>query len=686
MGLEAATNIDELNPAWPLGSDPVAEADNHLRLIKSVLQSDMRSIFAFRRLKSFQIGALVTAGDILLDEGTNHYFYWQGVYPPAGYVVQAGSTPATAGGISDDGWLDVGAGKTSQNVLYETVKRVFAGEGLTVVAGSFEQGGKILFATDLLLQESTGRAFYWKGTIPSGGKDVPAKSSPSNSGGLGDTGWQVAGYPADIPINPILAPYSYKDSDTLEKRTASLQAAFNAANTLRRSIELNHTFRVRRILLENHTDYKITGNGSIQGELPALAAEPYLLGIKNCTGLSGGDGVFLTGPTTGYGIACKAWGEGESSPGVLRTCSLHVLGFRASNIPCVWQFGDDAHPDNLMSEVVIKHGYSYNVKEVARVIGSQAVIEFQGYQAIVAQDAGVPFTVKGGVLHFNGGELQMPSITNGYMVQLLPINSPGFENRYGSCYLNGTAVECASLWLFAHNPSAVPDVVAGSGKFVMNDCSGFANFAGDNLQSDASFKGSVVITDTCEFHRTSPKPANSYIAGIFGAAKVKVADAAFDANFKTGLQAFRPGAQIPQYGFRKILEVNNLSGQSFPQSVATTMKFASVAFTGENAFYAGSYNIPTGIFYVPIGGLKSVKLLLEFNAITPRPNSDITVLIDGTTVAGLCGVPNKYVSQMFDIGDLTAGQSIQIRFTNLDTGFSVGTTNFYRMVISARTE
>lgn len=688
MGLETATNIDELNPAWPLGSDPVAEADNHLRLIKSVLQSDMRSIFAFRRLKSFQIGAVVTAGDILLDESTNHYFYWQGVYPPSGYVVQAGSTPATAGGISDDGWLDVGLGKTSQNVLYETVKRVFASAGLHLVSGSFEQGGTILNATDILLQESTGKAYYWKGTIPSGGKVVPPQSSPSNAGGLGDTGWQVAGYPADIPVNPLLAPYSYKDSDTLEKRTASVQAAFDAANTLRRSIEINHAFKVRRLLLEDHTDYKITGNGSIQGELPALASEPYLLGLKNCTGITGGDGVFLTGPETGYGIACKVWGEGESSPGVLRTCSLHVLGFRASNIPCAWQFGDEAHPDNLMSEVVIKHGYTYNVSEIARVIGSQAVIEFQGYQAIVTKAGGVPFTVKGGALHFNGGELQIPGVTNGYMVQLMPIqaNDPNFGNRYGSCYINGTAVECASLWLLAHNPNAVPNVVPGSGKFVMDNCSGFANFAGDNLQSDSSFSGSVVITDTCDFHRTSPKAANTYISGIAGKARVKVADAAFDTNFKVGLQAFRPSNQRPQYGHRKIFEASNLSGQSFPQSVATDMKFSSAVSTGENAFYYPAYNPTTGVFTVPAGGLKSIKVLLEFNAIAARPASDIILLIDNAIVGGVCGIPNKYVSQMFDVGDLNEGQTFKFRLTNLDTGFSVGTANTDRFVVSARTE
>lgn len=39
MAVEAATKISELNPLWPLGTDPKSEGDQHLRLLKSVLQS-----------------------------------------------------------------------------------------------------------------------------------------------------------------------------------------------------------------------------------------------------------------------------------------------------------------------------------------------------------------------------------------------------------------------------------------------------------------------------------------------------------------------------------------------------------------------------------------------------------------------------------------------------------------------
>jgi hypothetical protein len=38
MGLETATTISGLNASWPLGTDPVAQGDNHIQLIKNVLK------------------------------------------------------------------------------------------------------------------------------------------------------------------------------------------------------------------------------------------------------------------------------------------------------------------------------------------------------------------------------------------------------------------------------------------------------------------------------------------------------------------------------------------------------------------------------------------------------------------------------------------------------------------------
>lgn len=56
---------------------------------------------------SFQTGATVTArNQALYDESSQVFYAWGGAIPVGGYVVPAGSTPATAGGIGVGAWSD----------------------------------------------------------------------------------------------------------------------------------------------------------------------------------------------------------------------------------------------------------------------------------------------------------------------------------------------------------------------------------------------------------------------------------------------------------------------------------------------------------------------------------------------------------------------------------------------------
>jgi hypothetical protein len=43
MGLETGNTIAQLNAAWPLGSDPRSQGDDHLRLVKRVMTTDVVS-------------------------------------------------------------------------------------------------------------------------------------------------------------------------------------------------------------------------------------------------------------------------------------------------------------------------------------------------------------------------------------------------------------------------------------------------------------------------------------------------------------------------------------------------------------------------------------------------------------------------------------------------------------------
>ena len=78
MPLETAANIMELNPAWPLGGDGKDEGDDHLRLLKTVIQA------------LFPIGAVVSN-----TSGTNPSSYiggtWQ-AFAPGRVLVGVGTS------------------------------------------------------------------------------------------------------------------------------------------------------------------------------------------------------------------------------------------------------------------------------------------------------------------------------------------------------------------------------------------------------------------------------------------------------------------------------------------------------------------------------------------------------------------------------------------------------------------
>ena len=52
MGLEAGTYISDLNSAWPLGSDAKSTADDHIRLLKAVLQTTFPNLNAALTISS----------------------------------------------------------------------------------------------------------------------------------------------------------------------------------------------------------------------------------------------------------------------------------------------------------------------------------------------------------------------------------------------------------------------------------------------------------------------------------------------------------------------------------------------------------------------------------------------------------------------------------------------------------
>lgn len=109
MALETGTYISDLVSTNPAGSDALAFADDHLRLIKSTLKNTFPNITGAVTLNQGQLNTAMPIGGIIM---------WSGASIPAGWALCNGQTVARsdgAGNITTPNMIDrftVGAGYT----------------------------------------------------------------------------------------------------------------------------------------------------------------------------------------------------------------------------------------------------------------------------------------------------------------------------------------------------------------------------------------------------------------------------------------------------------------------------------------------------------------------------------------------------------------------------------------------
>ena len=114
----------------------------------------------FTRIGTFAAGATLTNPRQTLlwdiaDGGDGQEYGWSGSFPK---VVPAVSTPASTGGISVGAWISRFDPELRIQVR-EALRRSYAEAGYNLVDGSFEVGGTLVNANDVLLHEASGKAF-----------------------------------------------------------------------------------------------------------------------------------------------------------------------------------------------------------------------------------------------------------------------------------------------------------------------------------------------------------------------------------------------------------------------------------------------------------------------------------------------------------------------------------------------
>ena len=140
----------------------------------------------FTRVGTFASGATIANPRQTLlwdiaDGGDGQEYGWSGAFPPSGKVVPPGSTPLTTGGIAVGAWMSR-FDPALRVQTREALRRSYAEAGYNLVDGSFEAGGTLVNANDVLLQERTGKGF----SGPAG--TVAAGTNPASGGFVDKSG------------------------------------------------------------------------------------------------------------------------------------------------------------------------------------------------------------------------------------------------------------------------------------------------------------------------------------------------------------------------------------------------------------------------------------------------------------------------------------------------------------------
>lgn len=195
---------------------------------------------------SFESGATITEGtSVLVQFLTGKMYRWDGVLPK---VVDLNSTPSSSGGIVSGGWTELNQSYANK-ISRESLRRSYAeaGYNLRPEPESFENGGTVATATDVLLYEANGHAYNWNGVFPGGGKVVPQNSTPASAGGVGVGKWLSVG---DITLRseiesdrPWVSPEMYGATPAKSLTdTAAILATFTAARALGVNVKLSRRY------------------------------------------------------------------------------------------------------------------------------------------------------------------------------------------------------------------------------------------------------------------------------------------------------------------------------------------------------------------------------------------------------------------------------------------------------------
>lgn len=564
-----------------------------------------------------------------------------------------------------------------------------------ITLDSFEDGNTLTLPNQVLRLEATGEYYRWDGAFP---KDVPAGSTPDSTGGVGVGKWLSVGDAtlrsdlakdtgADIPHfkqpgvngaeNNTLSSRFYKKYDAVADFKADPTGATDSYEALQKWADactregyvigtINGIFKVSQpVTFVGVLGLTIIGNCFIY---PTYTTGTHVLGFKNGSGLRIYGRVEASGVNrVGVQAACKLWSDGEG----INFCYLYGLIGSYSVVGI--QFGDLAYPSALVSEMSLLGGNTVGTPCAVKAIGTQCYVNIIGFDAVSGGAEGLSpvtqytITIIGAQVKQIGGELQHNNNVLGAGVLVMPIADPTYGNTYGNYSSSEVHTECAApRVLIANFDNVISPISNRSTISVVGDHGYHSQDNGALITVHSSslndYAGSI-HTNNMSLYAPVQRVQPNIFAGPL--THVYYDEKGFGTNFVKGLQAVSGG--ILHFSQRPVATLKNANGQTLNTS-PNVIIWTDPAFNEDT--YRWQANVSSGVFTVPAGGLKNVKV----DAII-RVNTGATVSLDiyvtpngGTTSVRSLNLPRATTASVSAfIGDLFEGDKIFAQ-AKLDAG------------------
>jgi hypothetical protein len=453
--------------------------------------------------------------------------------------------------------------------------------------------------------------------------------------------------------------------------TAALGAFIAAAKTRYRGIEFSGIYKVNNLLIDAVNSLHIRGDASFIGAPTGTFA--CVVEIKNAQALTvSGDIVISGSGNNGCEAGLKLWSSSAGSTSLIDLSSFCVVHAKRGI-----QIGDPTVPGRVLSEISIHGGYTFNCPNPVIAYGTQTFVDLIGCNLQSTASASFPGAEEIGILCIGanvtqcGGELLHTTSTAGSAVEVRPILDNGVPT-YGSYSGSNVTIETAAPLLKMTNPAALASPQPGiATSFVQ--CKGYhGHDLAPFVSTDAGFNGDLVFSANDFYTVAGRTQANINCAGF---PNIWCDNKSFGKNFLAPLGGITGGG-IPRFSQRLILCASNLGGQALPNATQTTLKYTSLVTTGDLARFAGNYNLTTGIFTVPTGGLKNVQIMCQqiSGSVT---NGSLYLQVNGA----LCGIANASAGGIapvfFNVPQLAAGDQIKIVLFNIASGAQVAGSQPY---------